>query len=255
MSAETYSETYAEPSKPVRVIDVSAIQGGVRWGEVASAGIMGAVLKCTEGMRGTDRMFAINAKAARDAGIAIGAYHFGKPATDPGVSIEKDAQTEACRFFELCDALGSAPGEIPPVLDIEVMDNMAPSVVAQWIRVWLDQAEQLFTRVPVIYTGLPMAQALRLVPTATRYPLWIARYVQNMGAPAMTWEQAEAFGSPLKAKMMQPLPWAPCDLWKLWQFSGGGPGLPGNRVPGIDVEVDCNRFNGNENDWVSFLAA
>lgn len=251
MSAETYTEDAALPPRMLKVIDVSAIQGAIDWKVVAGDGIVGAYLKCTEGMRHSDGRYTSNFTGARDAGIACGAYHFGKPKTDPGVTPEQDAKSEARRFYTLSGGLGSAKGEMPPVLDIEVMDDQTPAVVASWIRVFLAEAEQLFGRVPVIYTGAPMAQALRLVPTATRHPLWVARYIQNYGQPAMTWEAAHAHPGPLDVPFMRALPWRP-DAWTLWQFSGGMANLPGNRVAGIACDVDCNRFNGGEREWESF---
>lgn len=251
MSADTYTEESALPHRMLKIIDVSAIQGAIDWKAVAGDGIVGAYLKCTEGMNFADPRFLSNFTAARQAGITTGAYHFGKPKTAPGMTTEQDAAAEAKRFYEKSGGLGSAKGEMPPVLDIEVMDGMAPSVVASWIRVWLAEAEQLFQAVPVIYTGAPMANALKLVPTATRHPLWVARYIQNYGAPAMTWEAAHAHPGPLDVPFMQALPWRP-DAWTLWQFSGGMANLPGNRVAGIACDVDCNRFNGGEDVWTAF---
>ena len=254
MSAETYTETYATPSKPVRVVDVSSVQGVPRYNEVAAAGIMGAVIKCTEGLEGIDRLYVANYRGFTDAGIACGTYHFCRPSTKPGVTPEQDAVTEMRRFYELSDGLGSRPGEIPPVLDFEDLCGQSPAVAAAWIRVALLEAERLWQRRPLLYTGLTVANALLMFKEATQYDLWLAFYPQQPGKPAMTWEAAEAFGSPLASRIMAPLPWKG-DAWRLWQFSGGGPSLPGNRVPGIDAEVDCNRFNGNEDDWASFLAA
>lgn len=251
-AAESYTEDAAQEARPIKVIDVSAIQGAIDWKAVAADGIVGAYLKCTEGMRHSDGRYSANFTGSRAAGIASGAYHFGKPKTDPGVTPEQDAKSEARRFYTLSGGLGSAKGELPPVLDIEVMDGLSPAVVAQWIRVFLAEAEQLFGRVPVIYTGAPMANALRLVPTATRHPLWVARYIQNLRQPAMTWEKAWAHGTPLDVPFMRALPWAP-DAWTLWQFSGGMVDLPGNRVAGINCDVDCNVFNGGEVAWERFL--
>lgn len=251
-AAETYTEDAALPGRPIRIIDVSAIQGAVDWKAVAADGILGAYLKCTEGMRHADWRYTSNFTAARAAGLACGAYHFGKPKTDPGVTPEQDAKSEARRFYTLSGGLGSLKGEMPPVLDIEVMDDLTPAIVAQWIRVFLAEAEQLFGRTPVIYTGAPMANALRLVPTATRHPLWVARYIQNYGQPAMAWEAAEAHPGPLDVPFMRALPWQ-SDAWTLWQFSGGMTNLPGNRVAGIACDVDCNRFNGGESAWSRFL--
>lgn len=61
---------------PVRGVDVSHHQGKIDWSKVAGDNVAFAYMKATEGGDWKDRKFLENWKAAREAGIATGAYHF-----------------------------------------------------------------------------------------------------------------------------------------------------------------------------------
>lgn len=259
MSAAVAIETGALPPRMLKIIDLSSVQGLPDWQAVVDDGIVGAYLKCTDGTKGKDPSYLYNYKNASMRGVACGAYSFGQPAPAPGLSIEQDALAEVRHFFETSGGLGSSKGEMPPVLDLEKTGGLTMDAVAKWARVWIEEAEQLWGVVPVIYTGLPMQAALRLIPTATRCPLWVAAYPQyvvgqdkrgrDLYSKAITWEQA-ATKSPPRIE-----PWA-ANGWTLWQFSGGmdNPSqlMPGNNVKGIKTWVDCNRFNGGEREWEAF---
>lgn len=67
----------------LRVIDISSWQhpnnAPIDWGKVAAAGVQGVVIKATQGVWYTNPFFADDAKGAADAGLVVGAYHFGEP--------------------------------------------------------------------------------------------------------------------------------------------------------------------------------
>nr|WP_217497729.1 GH25 family lysozyme [Lysobacter enzymogenes] len=61
---------------PLRGIDVSHHQGAIDWRAVARDAVAFAYLKASEGGDHRDRRYAANARDARAAGVAVGAYHF-----------------------------------------------------------------------------------------------------------------------------------------------------------------------------------
>ena len=99
-------------------IDVSHHQGGVNWNAVAASGISFTFIKATEGAHMTDAAFATYWNGARAAGIRRGAYHFFRPA-DSGIQ-------QADFFLRTVGAF--AEGDLPPILDWEVTDNVSNAV-------------------------------------------------------------------------------------------------------------------------------
>lgn len=97
---------------PIRGIDVSHHQGVIDWKKVAGDDVAFAYLKATEGGDFRDRAFARNWREARDAGIAVGAYHFFtfcRPGADQAANVLAVVPVEA-------DAL-------PPAVDLEFGGN------------------------------------------------------------------------------------------------------------------------------------
>ena len=97
-------------------IDVSENNGRVDWKEVAAAGYKFAIIRCSYGQHEWDEYFAVNVKGAHDAGLLVGAYHYGY-----GLSVE-DAKREA----ENCMAAIEYAGvelELPVFYDMEDADN------------------------------------------------------------------------------------------------------------------------------------
>lgn len=264
MSAAVAIENAALPPRMLKVIDVSAVQGNIDWKEVAADGIVGAYLKCTEGLAGADPTLRYNFTEARKYGIAVGAYHFAKPGTNGKMTMEEDARAEANRLYSMSDGLGTQRGELPPMFDFETMDGMDVAYCAAWGRVWIEEAEQLWQLDPLMYGGIPMVPVFQLMPTVSRLRLCVPAYPQYVighagpaerypgraiYSKALTWEQAMTKQPPRIA------PWSATG-WTLWQFSGGmdNPSqlMPGNSVKGIKTWVDCNRFNGGEREWEAF---
>lgn len=264
MSAELAVETGALPPRILKVIDVSAVQSAIDWKEVFSDGVVGAYLKCTQGLTGADPTFVYNRDEAQKYGIAVGPYHFAQPGTNGKMTRDEDARAEARRLFEVSGGLGMKPGELPPMFDFETMDGKDVAYCAAWARVWIEEACELWQLDPLMYGGLPMEPVFRLMPTVSRLRLCVPAYPQYVighagpkerypgraiYSKALTWEQAASKKPPRIA------PWA-ADGWTLWQFSGGMDNpqqlMPGNSVKGIKTWVDCNRFNGGEREWEMF---
>lgn len=191
-------------------IDVSKWQAGrVKW----NAESMGfAFAKATEGTSYVDPSFRDHVKGARDAGVPVGAYHFGRPKTNPIKSAEF--------FGETCVEAGIT---IPHLaLDIEVADGADPSRVRDWIAAFV---ETLGGRV-VIYSYPSFLKTLA-IPKGDplgNLDLWIAHYTR---AP-----EPDLSGTP----------WLD---WRIWQYEGDS-----GRHTDVMGPVDLNRFNGDFHDWI-----
>src|SRR4051812_1535161 len=63
-------------------IDVSHWDGTINWTSVRAAGKEFAFQKATEGTTYTDPTFTTNMNGGKNAGVLMGAYHFGHPANN-----------------------------------------------------------------------------------------------------------------------------------------------------------------------------
>ncbi len=108
-------------------IDVSHYQGVVNWGAVKAAGCSFAFAKATEGTGIVDSEFAANWSGMKAAGLARGAYHFFHPS--------EDAAAQASRFLATVQL---QPGDLPPVIDVEVSDGADNATVVAGVQAWLD---------------------------------------------------------------------------------------------------------------------
>jgi len=187
-------------------IDVSHHQGRIDWAAVGQSGVSFAFIKATEGLTFTDPMFATNWHAAKQAGITRGAYHFFRPQFDP----TQQAQ-------HLLSVLGRDPGELPPVLDVEVLDHTTPQELISQSQLCMQALTSELNGLPILYTGTSFwRDTLKDSPAFSAHPLWIAHYTSAL--------------SP-----MVPTAWS---TWTFWQHSQAG------QVPGIRGQVDLNRCNG-----------
>ena len=190
----------------IQGIDVSRYQLQVDWTEVAKQGIHFAFVKATEGATHLDTLFHKNWHAIKASGLKRGAYHFFRPQTD--------ARQQAAYFLgqvELED------GDLPPVLDIEVLDRIDPRALVADLHTWLSTVYDHFGVRPVLYTNLKFYNRY-LAGHFDDYPLWIARYNEE--------EPVLACGRD----------------WQFWQYGNRG------KLVGIDGYVDFNVFYG---DWLA----
>lgn len=197
---------------PLPGIDVSHWQGAIDWSAVRADGVEFAFVKATEGGDYTDPRFAANWAGARQAGVVRGAYHFYRPQTD--------AMAQAAHFLR---TVTLAPGDLPPVLDVEVTDGRSADAIGAGVRTWLQEVERVTGRRPILYTRASFWTA-QMGSGLGGYPLWVAHY--GVASPRI------------------PAGWSG---WTFWQHSDAG------RVDGISGGVDLNWFNGGRAELEAFV--
>ena len=170
------------PTGPVA--DLSHWQSSVNFAALAADGVIGVILKATQGTQWVDATFAPRAQQALSAGLLLGAYHFAD-ASAP------DAQ--AAHFLSVAGSIVGPSG--PLAIDIEA--NAIGGTVT------VEQGAEIAARVamdtgrnPLVYisrygpdlngTGLPNG-------VLARCPLWLPNYTAftNPSLPRgwTTWTQ------------------------------------------------------------------
>ena len=191
----------------VHGIDISHYQGDIDWLELMQSRLTDypiefVFMKATEGGDHGDDTFARNFSEAGKHGFIRGAYHFFSPKTDP---------LKQADFFIRTVKL--APGDLPPVLDVEVTGKKTKKDLQQNIKRWLDRVEAHYGVKPILYTSYKFKTRYLDDSIFNTYPYWIAHYYVD----SVKYE----------------------GKWHFWQHSDVG------TVPGIDEDVDLNVFNGS----------
>jgi lysozyme len=196
-------------------IDISKYQSDINWKEVKDMQENGVrinfvFIKATEGISRQDGRFDYHWRKAKSAGIIRGAYHFFYSTRDPLLQAKNFEST-----------VHLEPGDLPPVLDIEVSNNQPDSIIRKTAKIWLNAIEKKYGVKPIIYTNINFYKAY-LGKAFNEYPLWISHYYNNDRPPAGR-------------------------SWTLWQLSDSG------HVNGISSPVDFNVFNGDSTDFNKLL--
>ena len=195
-------ETHRLDQYSVHGIDVSHHQKQIVWDTVAAQRVHFAFVKATEGASFADSLFCYNWDEMKRVGLRRGAYHFYRPNTSP--------MLQAMHFSNWVEM---EEGDLPPVLDVEVLDDANPYGLVAGIRTWLALVEWRHGVKPIIYTNLRFYNEY-LSGQFNDYPVWIARY--NQSQPELSCGRD----------------------WDFWQYGNRG------NLPGIDGYVDFNVYNG-----------
>ncbi|MEH2365501.1 GH25 family lysozyme [Nostoc sp.] len=193
-------------------IDVAGQDGRVDWTAVKNSGKTFAFVKATEGVTVKDSAFAHHWQNMKAAGVIRGAYHFFHPQ-------KSDPVKQAHEFLNTVGNL--EPGDLPPVLDIEVDDEVDRKSVINAAKKWLAEVENELKQQtgkvikPIIYTYPGFWEELGNPSDFAAYQLWIAHYTTH--PPTI------------------PSPWQ--GEYLIHQFQENVSGVPG--VSGI---ADLNRF-------------
>ena len=171
-------------SFPVTGIDVSSHDHSVHpinWPVVAARGTRFAYIKSTEGRTYTNPYFAADYQGARDAGLLVGAYAFGRP--DLGDPVGQ------ADYFVKQSKWTPDTATLVPFLDIEwpygalhlpACWGLTPVQMTQWIRAFLTEVTTKIGRRPMIYTNTNWWNPCTGSDASFGgYPLNIAGYTTN----------------------------------------------------------------------------
>lgn len=190
----------------VHGIDVSHYQSRVNWQTIADQDIHFAFVKATEGILHVDSLFCYNWEGMKEAGIKRGAYHFFRPTISPLEQADNFTRSVDIQY-----------GDLPPVLDVELLDGVSKESLINGVRTWLYYAEIRYNVKPIIYTNIKFYNKI-LAGHFNEYPMWIARY---------------GFREPTLANGRD---------WQFWQYGNQG------RIKGIAGDVDFNVFRGSHEE-------
>lgn len=174
----------------------------------------GVILKASEGATFVDGVYREWARAARRAGLRVGAYHYARP--EGG-----DARREARHFVACMGAL--KPGDYRPWLDLEENDGgLSRSQLVAWSREFNQECFKLSGHLPGIYASKSWLDSMR--PTEPiGAALWLAWWSSN-GMP------------------FQPKPPAPWKRVQLHQFTSEATVRSPLHPDGVPGRVDINRI-------------
>ena len=183
-------------------LDLSVHSGTIDWPSLAGQGFDFVYLKATEGVDLADPAFAEHWQSAADHGLVRGAYHFYVTEDDP---------LEQAEFF--ISRVDLSPGDLLPVVDIEVIGHDTTPGLAGRLRTFLARIEEHYGVRPMIYTS-PNFWDRHLDDTFGDHPLWIAEY--EVAEPRV------------------PAGW---NGWTLWQYADD------SEVAGVEKDADLNRLH------------
>lgn len=210
------------PSSPKKLavhgVDVSRWQGEINWPKLRSQGANFAYIKATDGGDHLDPMFRKNWRAAHEAGLKRGAYHFFYWCRTAG---------EQADWF--IRNVPKIDGALPPVLDVEYNGEsrckrrLPRARIVEKMKVFLEKLEAHYGQRPIIYTA-PDFYRDNLEGEFLDYPFW------------------------LRSVAAHPKKVYPGRKWVFWQYSGSG------LSHGVEGKIDLNVFHGDEADWSRWVA-
>lgn len=184
-------------------LDVSHHSGEVDWLQIENEGYTFVYLKASEGVDDPDPLFAQHWRALESRDLLRGAYHFYVTEDDP----------EAQAKLFLSQVVDLKPGDLPPVVDIEVLGHGTTGDLSRRLQRFLDIVEDELGVTPVIYTTAKFWNQ-HFDPTFGRYPLWVAEYEVDEPNVPNGWES-----------------------WHVWQFQGDA------EIPGVQKGADRSRLH------------
>lgn len=197
-----------------RVIDISHHNRVKNFATVKEDGIMAMIHKATQGTQYVDPTYRSHRKEAEDAGLLVGAYHFGV-AGDAAAQAEHFVETSGNDSLLVLDFEGNPQG-----LDMSLLEA----------EHFVEHVYNLTGRYPGLYSGHTIKEALAHAgindPKQTVLSncwLWIAHYNKIPLIPKI-WNK-----------------------WTLWQYTDGGAGMEPHKVNGIG-RCDRDMFNGTEEE-------
>src|SRR5581483_4573767 len=193
----------------VEGIDVSEYQGNINWSQVKASGREFAIIRTGDGMY-QDPYFSQNWSGAKAAGLIRGVYQFFEPGEDP--------VAQANLMLSMMGSIG--PGDLPPMIDVEVTGGQSGATITSKIHQWVNTVQAATGRKPLVYTGTWFWDPNVGSADFASYPLVESWYCSSC-CPNL------------------PNPWSD---FAMWQYSSTG------AVPGISGNVDLDKFKGTMAD-------
>ncbi len=219
---------------------MSHYQGLVNWEKVSSCNIKFAFAKATGGVNLVDEQFMNNWHGMREAGIIRGVYHFFYPLDNP--------QKQAIHFIKTMKYADGVldnsqsysdqeilkrdtsilQGAIPPVIDIEISENLTSKEIISGVLDWIEIVEECLGKKPIIYTNYSMAEKYLNSEKISEHQLWIAEYNKNSSIPA---------------------PWKNTQSPKhfIWQYTQSA------TIEGVNGSIDENRYLGSLDAFLNYI--
>jgi GH25 family lysozyme M1 (1,4-beta-N-acetylmuramidase) len=208
----------------LRVVDIYHGDKVTSFNRAADAGLWGVIHKATTGRTGRDNLYAKRRKAAREAGLLWGAYHWG-------TAVDVEDQVE--------NFLGYAEPDDDTLVALDFEETAGNQMTLSQARDFLTIVNEKLRRRAVIYGGGLLKNRLGSAADSFfgSHRLWLAHYNPN----------------PVCHKS-----WS--KYW-LWQYTDkrGRPQLLPDSVPGIpgnsEGALDCDCYDGTKTqlraDWAS----
>jgi MYXO-CTERM domain-containing protein len=217
-STTDQASTVCGTGSTVKGMDVSYYETSIDWARAKAAGIDFSFIRVSDGTTTIDTKFAQYWAGAKSAGVLRGAYQFFRP--------NQDAIAQADLLLSMMGTL--QPGDLPPVLDVEVSGGMTKTQVAAGVHTWIDHVTAATGVAPIVYAGLYSWPDLTGSADVTTSPLWVAQYT-SAACPNI------------------PSPWT---KWMFWQHSSTG-SVDGVTTGGLDLNV----FNGTLDELKAYAAS
>jgi GH25 family lysozyme M1 (1,4-beta-N-acetylmuramidase) len=204
-SASDQLATVCAASGTVEGIDVSEFQGAIDWAAVRASGRLFGIARVSDGTQHVDPTFAANWAGMKAQGMVRGAYQFFRASEDP--------VAQADLLLARLGPLG--PGDLPPMLDVEVTDGQTSATIDARIATWVGRVRAVTGRAPLVYTG-PYFWGQIGGPASQGTTLVVADWGPSCPLVPAAWSR-----------------------WTFWQYADNG------HVPGIGGLVDLDRFDGS----------
>ena len=194
-----------------------------------------------------DPDFVYNWKAAKDAGLIRGAYHFH----EYRINIAKPTLEQAMFFFE---TIQDDVGEIPPAVDYERPNEKWPELPPRAtglanLEIWFNFMDKMAPQ-GILYTN-PNTLLYNLRPNQNsgtflfKHKLWIAQYLYKLrpdGTPVSPLQHCQNEVD-IGGRRPNKGGW---DKWTFWQFT--------DRLPGLDFGMESKQLDGDfyNGNWEEF---
>ncbi len=213
------------PADYVLGADLSHYNAKPDWEAIRQAGVSFVYLKISEGVGTPDQKAKEHADNAIAHGLKTGYYHFCRPDTRNGGSLQSDATAEANAAVAIMQQLPAT--EMPIVLDLEDQTSwdtpLSKNDYQAWITIFIQQVIDATGIAPIIYSRKEyLDRKLPKEHTLGKYPLWLANYSVTDAN-----------------KLKCPVGW---DDWSIWQFTGKAK-VGGNAALDLNILKDLEVIN------------